>query len=164
MTDNGSVYRNYLDVHSDDRGNVRETYRASWHKNVPPILQLVRSESRPGVLRAMHAHKKQWDIWQVLEGKMEVALYDHTNGFRDTIPLTNRETLYIPPGISHGFYTKDGCLLQYGLTREYDGTDEFEWAAYDFPDWTEVWPSSEWVVRSERDRNAPTLEAFIKSW
>jgi dTDP-4-dehydrorhamnose 3,5-epimerase-like enzyme len=99
---------------------------------MPPIVQFVQSESEPRVLRAMHAHKLQWDVWHLTRGEAFVQLYDHVADDHATVWLTPGDTLYIPPGLSHGFYTPPGCTLMYGLTREHDGTDEYEWNAYDF--------------------------------
>jgi hypothetical protein len=53
----------------------------------------------------------------------------------------------------------------YGLTREHDGTDEYEWNAYDYS-WqgTDLWPWPTDVIRSERDKNARSLAEFIAAW
>src|ERR1051325_1330785 len=40
-----------LTIHRDNRGNVRETFRASWFPALPPIKQLVRSKSKPKTIR-----------------------------------------------------------------------------------------------------------------
>jgi dTDP-4-dehydrorhamnose 3,5-epimerase-like enzyme len=155
-----------LVTHPDSRGNVREAYRESWFPDLPPVRQIVRSQSRPGTMRAMHAHKRQYDVWHVVSGKMQVQLYDHRDGDWQTHHLDAGHTLVIPPGVSHGFYTALGCLLTYFLTEEYDGTDEFGWDAYDpaFPG-ANAWPISDHLaLRSERDRNAPSLAAFKEAW
>ncbi len=161
-----SVEVRSLVPHPDNRGNVRETYRASWFPQVPPIKQLVRSKSRPKTVRGMHFHKKQWDIWHFVSGRALVRLYAAgVNRFYETGPGT---VLAIPPGVSHGFYTENGCRLLYALTEEYDGSDEFGWHFADglptgpdiYPlvaDW-EWWPTdpSDLLV-SERDLGAPRL-------
>lgn len=95
---------------------------------------------------------------------MSVLLVDHLTGRIESLRLDNTKTIAIPPGISHGFYTKEGVLLEYALTVEYTGTDEFEWNAYSGPPRPSDWPSSEWVIRSERDRLAPSFSEFVRKW
>lgn len=155
-----------LVIHADDRGNVREAYRESWFPNVPTVKQVVRSQSRAGVMRAMHAHKRQFDIWHVVSGRMVVQLYDHRDGEWERVILDNGSTLVIPPGVSHGFFTPSGCTLTYFLTEEYDGTDEFGWDAYS-GGWPGAagWPVGPGVaIRSQRDLTSPSLEEFAKAW
>jgi dTDP-4-dehydrorhamnose 3,5-epimerase-like enzyme len=119
-----------LTVHHDDRGSVRETYRASWFPEMPPIVQLVRSESRPRTLRGLHRHEIQWDVWHIISGRAVVRLDDAL------IEADPSVTLIVPPGTEHGFYTEAGCVLLYGLTREYDGTDEYGRSPFDgLPGW-----------------------------
>ena len=170
-----------LTIHPDSRGSVTETYRASWFPWVPPVKQLVRSESRPKTLRGMHLHKRQWDIWHFVSGSALVRLrYEDKDPLKahfyatarpDLYDLTDDEfcrldagsTLAIPPGVSHGFYTEEGCILLYALTEEYDGTDEYGW--YPFDGLTEDshpgWPRDHiGLIVSERDLRATRLEDF----
>ena len=153
-----------LTIHPDSRGNVRETYRASWFPTVPPVRQLVRSESRPKTLRGMHLHRKQWDVWHFVEGSALVRLYNHDTGANTFHRLDAGSTLAIPPTISHGFYSEDGCTLLYALTEEYDGSDEYGW--YPFggldDDSHPGWPRSfDGLVISERDLRATRLADFV---
>jgi len=157
-----------LDVHADARGDVRETYRESWAG--APVRQIVRSYSRAGTLRAMHAHKRQTDIWTFVGGRALVQLYDHLTGYHRVLVLEQDMTLVIPPGIAHGFYALEECLLVYGLTEEYDGSDEYQFNAFDpaFPG-AAVWPrwsphARDGYIRSERDRSAPSLAEYAAAW
>src|SRR5262245_36384583 len=120
-----------LDVHHDERGNVRETFRASWYPDLPPIVQMVRSLSFRNTIRGMHVHREQWDVWHFAAGDALVRLDDRL------IEAYPGSTIVIPPGVAHGYYTPRGCLLIYGLTREYDGTDEYGWFPFDG---LEGWP------------------------
>lgn len=156
-----------LTVHRDNRGNVRETFRASWFPEVPPIKQLVRSKSKPKTLRGMHLHRKQWDVWHFVRGAALVRLFDHSSGRNDFIWAGPGDTIAIPPGLSHGFYTPDGCILLYALTEEYDGTDEYGWYFADGlstaipPEFQEEWPiSTEGLNVSDRDVFAANLAEF----
>lgn len=163
MTLDDVEYR-HLTVHPDSRGSVRETYRESWFPAVPPVKQLVRSESVPKTLRAMHAHKRQWDIWHFVSGSALVALYE-PSGRLKWVRGDNTKVIAIPPGVAHGFYTETGAVLMYALTEEYDGTDEFGFDPYDtdFPGHY-MWPSFDQVVISDRDAKAPSLGDFLKRW
>ena len=165
-----------LVIHRDQRGSVREAFRSSWYPDMPPIVQVVHSESRGGVMRAMHAHAKQFDVWHFTQGKAQVQLYDHRDGFWSNLYVEADTTLVIPPGISHGFLALTPVTLTYYLTREYDGTDEFEWNAWDraFPGAAE-WKAGpdpsfflgmvqEWYIQSDRDKNAPSLEQFAETF
>jgi dTDP-4-dehydrorhamnose 3,5-epimerase-like enzyme len=151
-----------LTIHPDSRGNVRETYRASWFPMVPPVKQLVRSESKPKTLRGLHLHKRQWDIWHFVSGSALVRL--RTAEGEDYFGrLDAGSVLAIPPNVSHGFYTEEGCVLLYALTEEYTGDDEFGW--YPFDGLTEDshpgWPRDHiGLIVSERDLRAPRLAEF----
>jgi dTDP-4-dehydrorhamnose 3,5-epimerase-like enzyme len=161
------------EAHPDSRGTVRETYRASWFPEVPPIKQLVQSNSKANVLRGMHLHKKQWDVWRFVSDQAWVRLYDHRTGEQTFLVGDKSNVIAIPPGISHGFYTVTGCVLVYALTNEYDGTDEYGWYPFDGLPESEMrsrymrtldgWPSTHYgLTVSERDLRAPSLSEFIK--
>lgn len=155
-------YVSELAVHPDSRGNVRETFRASWWPQVPTIRQLVRSESKPNTLRGMHLHKRQWDVWTFVAGSALVRLR-YPDGEEQFIYSTGHETIAIPPGVSHGFYTFGGCVLMYALTEEYTGDDEYGWFPFDglTEDSHPGWPRDHiGLVISERDLRAPRLVDF----
>ena len=174
-----------LEVHEDERGSVREAYRESWFGQ--PVKQVVHSESKAGVLRAMHAHKIQTDIWHFTSGKAQVQTFDHRSKEWQNILVEGEHTLVIPPGVSHGFLALTDVTLTYYLTSEYDGTDEFGWDALD-----KGWPGGKrWrnkdiykpgilyvsklhqgpmpmnksdLIRSKRDLEAPSLNEFALTW
>ena len=154
-----------LTPHRDNRGNVRETFRASWFPEVPPIRQLVRSKSKPKTLRGMHLHRRQHDVWHFVKGFALVRAYDHLTGEDNYLWAGPGHTIAVPPGLSHGFYTPDGCTLVYALTEEYDGSDEFGWHWSDGIDlsreWADEWPTDPSDLNiSERDLRAPRLAEF----
>lgn len=155
----------------DLRGQVMETYRESWFPQTPQVKQLVQSDSGPRVLRGMHLHKRQWDIWRFTRGRAWVRLYDTETDEQTFINADQSVVLAIPPGISHGFYTLAGVTLVYALTEEYDGSDEYGWLATDglaniMKDWPGRtlfggWPTSlHDVVVSDRDARATPLADF----
>lgn len=148
-----------LTIHADHRGSVRESFRASW-ADMPPIRQLVHSESLPRTLRGMHLHRKQWDVWHFTAGEAWVRLTDQKSDV--FVHAGPSQTLIIPPGLAHGFYTEAGCTLIYALTEEYDGTDEFGWYPFDGLPQAGPWPTEPSDYRiSERDLNAPRLAEFV---
>lgn len=158
----------HLTVHRDNRGNVRETYRASWFPTVPPIKQMVRSKSKPRTLRGMHYHARQHDVWHFVAGHALVRLRSHDayDAADIYIHATPGLTIAIPPGVSHGFYTPGGCTLTYLLTEEYDGSDEFGWHWSDGIDQDSEY-AAEWPVDpsglniSMRDLQARRLAEFV---
>lgn len=95
--------------HHDDRGYFAEIAKFG-EETFHAIKQTSYSESYPGVIKAFHVHKKQWDLWCVIKGSAQVVLYDR----REDSP-TKRQTnvLYIgeenpmliaiPPGVAHGY-------------------------------------------------------------
>lgn len=128
-----------LTVHDDNRGSVREAYRESWFPGLPPIRQAVHSESKQGVMRAMHAHRRQTDIWHFTKGEAQVQTYDHLTGDWQNIVVDGERTIVIPPGVSHGFLALTDVTLTYFLTEEFnpDLPDEAEWDAF-----SKGWPGA----------------------
>jgi dTDP-4-dehydrorhamnose 3,5-epimerase len=159
--------------HPDARGRVTETYRESWFPEVPPIKQLVQSDSEPMTLRGMHLHKRQWDIWRFTRGVALVRLYGSDYGWspvlrknRNELILADQGTVIaIPPGIAHGFYTETRCTLVYALTEEYDVSDEYGFYPFDGMEASGIspymWPRKHYgLIVSERDLRAPRLADF----
>ena len=121
------------------------------------------SESREGVLRAMHFHLRQADLWILLKGRAFVALTDLRPGLggvasapiSETFVLERGEAVLIPAGVAHGFLALDPLQLAYLVSTEYDGTDEHGFA-WDDADVSIPWPI-ETPVMSDRDRGNPSL-------
>ena len=149
----------YPDAHPDPRGTVRETYRASWFPEVPPIKQLVQSNSKAGVARGLHSHAHQWDVWRFVSDGARVVLYDPISDAVQAISADKNCVIAIPPGIAHGFYTDSGCVLVYALTNEYDGSDESGFFMWD-PDFPGRSFFPETATISIRDMRAPSLKEY----
>ena len=165
----GGVVRRTLPAVDDARGSFRELWRASW--TVPigtaPFVQSNLSRSRAGVLRGLHFHLRQTDLWVVLEGRAHVSLVDvrgHLDGSTGS-PLTfagvlgTGEAIVIPEGVAHGLWALEPAALLYLVTNEYDGTDEHGFAWNDSEAAAE-WPAGQPIL-SDRDRTAPSLAAAI---
>ena len=148
------------EVHTDDRGHFVEVFRAAQYADA--FLQANHSLSRANVLRGLHYHRRQADLWYVVSGRAQVGLADlRVRGDEpivDTLVLDGDQpaTLYIPAGVAHGFLAMTAVDLIYWVTREYDATDEYG-IAWNDPTLGIRWRTERPVV-SERDRQNPDLE------
>lgn len=156
-----------LEVHVDARGSFVEFYRESWLSTDRPALQGNISRSTAGSLRAMHFHRRQWDYWFVLSGKMFVALVDLRTGSpteRATSTLTLSaeapSALFIPPGVAHGFLAETDLILAYLVDRYFDGMDELG-IAWNDPALGIDWPAVDPIL-SERDRSNQSLAEALR--
>lgn len=152
------VLRRALTVHADARGSFTELFRASMMPpGTDPFVQANLSRSAQGVLRGMHFHRRQSDLWIVAEGRAFVGLAQlRTARFAtETMELGAGDAVLIPPLVAHGFYALEDLALIYLVTNEYDGTDELGFA-WDDPAAAIPWPASQPVL-SERDQRNPSL-------
>jgi len=117
-----------LNVNLDDRGWLTEVLRFD-DDFFKEIKQSNYTETYPGVIKAFHWHKKQWDFWFVVSGSAQVVLYDlrensSTKGETNVFYLgdQNRSIVAIPPGVVHGYRVLgDKTLgLVYYTTEGYD--------------------------------------------
>jgi len=154
--------------HEDPRGSLTELYRREWVPGSSPVVQANLSWSRAKVLRGLHWHRRQRDVWCVLSGRAFVALVDLREGSptqRRTVelevdPADRRSAISIPPGVAHGFYARNEVLLLYLVDASYSGDDEFG-LAWDDETLGIAWPSSTPTL-SERDRSNPPLAAVLR--
>ena len=166
----GGVLRRSVAFHTDGRGAFGEAWRDSWTQDLGErYVQANLSMSEAGVLRGLHFHHRQTDLWVVLEGRAHVALVD----IRPLMTAAKArpqhlaevfepgDTVLIPPGVAHGFWALDDLRLLYLVTNEYDGTDELGFA-WDDPSAAVKWPAGAPVL-SERDANAQSLEEALRA-
>lgn len=142
----------------DDRGWFAEIARSSTYPDA--FVQLNHSHSRRGVLRGLHYHREQADLWYLARGRAQVALADLRDPAEtrvDTLILDAAapKTLYIPPGVAHGYVALTDVDLLYLVTREYDAADEFG-VAWDDPALAIPWEVSDPIL-SPRDRSNPRI-------
>ena len=148
-----------LHIHSDSRGGFVEVFRKEWFPGFE-AKQVNISYSRKGVLRGLHYHTHQTDVWWPILGRFQVAFVKH-GGFFGTLAkpvgdivesflLDSREpiSILIPPNVAHGYLAlEQDCILGYAVNREYDPADE-----HNTP-WNH--PGIEWMeedpILSERD-------------
>ncbi|MEP6637941.1 MAG: dTDP-4-dehydrorhamnose 3,5-epimerase [Chloroflexota bacterium] len=156
----------------DSRGSFRELWRAS---DIPdePFVQANLSTSSAGVLRGLHLHRRQDDLWIVADGRAFVALVDirplldgtGTGPRVETRILTPDEWVIIPTGVAHGFLALDPLQLIYLVTNEYDGSDELGFA-WDDPAVAVDWPvlaatADGRPILSDRDGANPSLAELV---
>lgn len=164
-TEIDGVMRRSAAALTDERGAFTELWRASQTRELAgeAFVQANVSRSREGVLRGMHFHRRQADLWMLLEGRALAATTDlrtlmgegRGQARSQVIELTPGDSLYIPPLVAHGFWAIEETVLLYLVSNEYDGTDEHGFA------WDDATAAIEWPagqpILSERDRTNPTL-------
>ena len=112
----------------DDRGFLTEVLKSGDDVFVE-IKQTTYTETYPGVVKAFHWHKKQWDVWFVVKGMARVVLYDLREG-SETMGETqsfcvgqdNLVLIAIPPGVAHGYQVlgNERVGLLYHASEPYD--------------------------------------------
>lgn len=159
MTSIEGVSLTRLKRFADDRGYFSEILRAD---DFPVALkQASHSRSRRGVLRGLHFHQAQWDLWYLVGGRAQVALVDLRRQERApqvaTFVLDEAEaaTLLIPPGIAHGYLALTDIDMLYWTSHEFDPQDEYG-IAWNDPQLGIDWSNPRPIV-SERDRRNPPL-------
>lgn len=100
----------------DDRGFLMEMLRCDWPE-FSGFAQAYVTACYPGVIKAWHYHRKQWDHFVCVSGMAKVVLYDAREGSPTRgavnefhIGLLNPVLLKIPPLVYHGFTAEGGQL------------------------------------------------------
>jgi dTDP-4-dehydrorhamnose 3,5-epimerase len=134
---------------ADDRGFFAELIK-SGEETFHDIKQTSYTETFPGVIKAFHWHKKQWDIWFVIDGMAQVVLHDMR---KDSPTYKKTQVIYagefnhvliaIPPFVAHGYRVLGNkpIKLIYHTTEAYDpAVPDEERIPWDDPeigfDWT----------------------------
>jgi dTDP-4-dehydrorhamnose 3,5-epimerase len=124
----------------DDRGSFAELFRFGSQGIARDFvasdinrLQVSITKSYPGVIKAIHYHFEQTDLWVPVDGMFQVLLCD----LRESSPACGRiNTLFIgelrpwklriPPGVAHGYKALGNkpCQLVYAMDRYYNPLDE----------------------------------------
>ena len=138
-----------LKVISDERGRLMEMLRTD-DDVFKRFGQVYMTTAYPGVVKAWHYHKKQWDHFVCVRGMMKVVLYD---GREDSTTRGEVNELFtgehhpmliqIPPMVFHGFKcVSENEAIVINCTTEvycYDDPDEHRVDPHenDIPyDWT----------------------------
>lgn len=133
--------------------------------------------SRKGVLRAMHFQKtkQQAKLVRCVKG----AVYDVIIDLRKTSPtfmqwqgffLTeeNRKEILVPEGFGHGYLVLEDSIVSYKCAEkfygEYDSGIKFDDPALGIEWPYELIGSKANIILSEKDKNLPSLEEFLKDY
>ena len=164
------TFRRSLQTHQDSRGAFREVWRSTWLGpiGVGPIEQVNESRSAAGVLRGLHFHLRQTDVWIIADGRAHVQLVDLREAIEGSGDgpsgaagevLEAGDCLVIPRAVAHGLWALTEVRMLYLVTNEYNGTDEHGFA------WNDALAAAQWPagrpVLSERDRGAPAVSDAI---
>jgi dTDP-4-dehydrorhamnose 3,5-epimerase len=121
-------------LHADDRGTLVEVVRDD-EPVFRDIKQTTFTVAYPGVIKAFHWHKQQWDVWFFSSGMAQVVLYDlregsPTCGQTEVLYMGVRKPLVvaIPPGVAHGYRVlgTEPAGLFYHTSGRYDPADPDE--------------------------------------
>jgi dTDP-4-dehydrorhamnose 3,5-epimerase len=138
----------------DDRGCFAEIFRfgaPGIERDYLPDgghqVQVSFTASYPGVIKAIHYHFEQTDLWAPLTGMFQVFLCDlradsKTWGCLNTlfIGVQRQWKVRIPPGVAHGYKVigAEPAQLLYATNHFYDPSDEGR-IAFDDPDINYDW-------------------------
>jgi dTDP-4-dehydrorhamnose 3,5-epimerase len=161
------VQRRELEMHADVRGHVTELFRVSWLPAMS-FVQWTVLASDANVLRGMHVHMRQTDYVVVLHGRAFVGLRDlrsgsPTEGLVSLIELTREtlNTLLIPAGVAHGFFTEEPSLILLSTTRYWDPADQMG-CRWDDPDLAVPWPIKGSPTISGGDAALPSFNELMR--
>lgn len=115
---------------------------------------------RRATLRGMHyqaAPHEETKLVMCISGRIFDAIVDlrpasktYLCTYATELSLENHRTLYVPPGVAHGFITlEDNCYVQYQIGGEYAPTAA-RGVRWDDPKFDIAWPIQPAVI-SERD-------------
>lgn len=136
-------------------------FRQEWFPGKPAFVQGNLSWSRPNVVRGLHYHLRQADLWVPIDGEATVGLVDLRPGSPTaneglTLDVEPSMGLYIPAGVAHGFCARSPYTFLYLVDRYYEaGADEHGFHPLD-PSSGISWPTDDPIL-SARDREAPGL-------
>lgn len=149
-----------LDRFSDDRGTFTEIARASTTPET--FVQWSHSHSNEGVLRGLHVHRNQSDLWYLASGRARIALVDLRDGEGGlavdswVADAVDPSTILIPPGVAHGYLALSDIDMLYMTDTEWDPDDELG-IAWNDPALEIPWELSSPLL-SMRDRSNPKID------
>jgi dTDP-4-dehydrorhamnose 3,5-epimerase len=138
----------------DERGWFYELRRDSALPR--PVAQTNLSYSHRGVVRGLHYHERQDDLFTCLQGTARVVVLDRDTGetFTEDIGDDNPVAIWIPGHFAHGFEALTDLLFCYHVTAEYDpaSPDEFS-VPWNDPRVAHLW-STTTPILSARDASS----------
>lgn len=146
-----------LSRYEDERGYFSEVARLA---ELPSeMLQASHSHSKKGVLRGLHFHRLQTDLWYLAQGSAQIALVDlRVHGSEPQVETwitdaASPTTVLIPPGVAHGYLALTDIDMLYLTSRTWDPDDE-QGLAWNDPVFAIEWRSKDPLL-SDRDRSNP---------
>lgn len=135
------VITKQLKVICDERGRLMEIIRND-DKLFIQFGQSYLTTAYPGVVKAWHFHKKQYDNFVCVKGMMKVVLFDDREGSATRHEVDefflgehNPILLRIPPMVMHGFKCisdTEAIIINYPTeTYNHQTPDEFRMPAHD---------------------------------
>jgi len=119
-------------THSDERGSLTELFNPDWNWHPDPLVYAYCFTIRPGIVKGWNLHKKHEDRYCILQGEMELFLYDvredsPTCGKISRLVLSehNRRLVSVPAFVwhaDHNIGTRDVVVVNFP-TRLYDHSD-----------------------------------------
>ncbi len=93
-----------LTVHRDNRGWLAEIFRPE-DVNKTMKGQITITTAYPDIVKANHYHKRKWEWYCVIKGKMKLVLKDMNTEKKEEMILSDDKLsiLKIGPNIAHGF-------------------------------------------------------------
>ena len=139
--------------HCDDRGFICEVYRDDEDYMPGGCKQTTFTTTHPGVVKAFHWHKVQWDYWFVLNGMARIVLHDlredsPTKGVTQVIVagVDNPVAVAIPPKVAHGYQVlgSEPVMLFYHTSEVYNHQNPDE----ERLEWDDVGIGFDWSVKN----------------
>ena len=116
-------------THVDERGSVVELYDPRWGWHPEPLVFAYSFTVRPGFVKGWGLHKEHDDRYLLLQGELEVVLYDErpdspTSGLlsRTVLSEYRRRLMSIPAGVWHADHNlgdRDAVVINFP-TIQYD--------------------------------------------
>jgi dTDP-4-dehydrorhamnose 3,5-epimerase len=159
--------------HHDERGLFTRTFdtEIAARRGVDPhaFVQDSQSRSKQGTIRGMHGRSGRGEAklvrcarGAVLDVLVDIRPGSPTFGRHTRIRLDDSEfvTLYVPPGLLHGFQALTEADVCYRIDRPHDPAEDLA-VRYDDPELGIDWPLPVSVI-SERDRTAGTWADLLR--
>ena len=151
-----------LKAFADDRGVIRELFRASAMPPQRPWKQVNLTETVQGAVRGMHAEEMTKLVGvasgEVLGAWVDLRPASHTYGEVVTVTLAVGTSVLVPAGVGNGFQATAPGVTQYVYCFDEEWQPDMPGVACSplDPELAIPWPLPITAL-SEKDRSAPTL-------
>jgi dTDP-4-dehydrorhamnose 3,5-epimerase len=116
----------------DERGKVMHMMKAT-DDIFEKFGEIYFSTCNPGQVKAWKMHKQKTSFYCVVSGTAKIVLHDRrsdseTRGMTQEIVAgqDNYVIVKIPPGVAHGFTSRDGAMVANLTTEPYSPDDNFD--------------------------------------